>query len=243
MKLIVAAMVLVFFLGGSAAAQAAETCQHLGAPAINVTISTAQPHFDYSLTQAKMAQYAEAAHLPAADVYDLTVNAMSTGDLHIDRQVKLTGQKLQDGLACVQVTEVNVHIHINPVIYIAQELHDEGCEFKEYYLHEMKHVEEDRKLVGDYKAVIARNMAFAFPDPIDYSTNTVPLAQAEVAAQTLRDNIEGALSATFDSMMRERRERQRMVDNTGEFMRLTRVCGEGGAGVKPELRRDNDKGQ
>ncbi len=216
--------------------QAANICQDDKSPAINIKVTDSQPRFDYSMTQKKMADYAASAHLPAADIYDLTVNAMSTGSMRIDRSVKFKGQKLPDKQVCVQVSEVNVHIHVDPVIYIARELHDEGCEFKEYYLHEMKHVEEDRKLVEDYKMIIQRNMNFAFPDSADYNIGPVPAAQTEPSAKSLTENVEGVLNATFDSMMRERQGRQRAIDSTGEYLRLSRVCGEGGAGVKPALR-------
>ena len=240
MKIITAAALLGIVLASSFAAQAADACQNLANPAIDVKITDAQPRFDYSMTQKKMAEYATSAKLPAADVYDLTVNAMSTGSMRIDRQVKFKGEKLADKQVCVRVSEVSVHIHVDPVIYIAKELHDEGCEFKEYYLHEMKHVEEDRKLVEDYKAIIDRNMKFAFPEFSDYMIGPVPAAQAEQSAQALRENVEGVLTATFDSMMRERGERQRAIDSTGEYLRLARVCGEGGVGVKPELRTNNN---
>lgn len=236
MKIIAATTLWGIVLASGFTAQAAELCKGLANPIINVKITDAQPRFDYSMTQKKMAEYATNASLPAADIYDLTVNAMSTGSMRIDRQVKFRGQRLGDNQVCVQVSEVNVHIHVDPVIYIAKELHDEGCEFKEYYLHEMKHVEEDRKLVEDYKAIIDRNMAFAFPESADYKIGPVPAAQVDQSAQSLRENVEGVLTATFDSMMRERRERQRAIDNTGEYLRLAHVCGENGAGVKPELR-------
>ncbi len=239
MKIMAAAILSVVVLAAGSVAQAADVCTGLGHPAINVKITDTQPRFDYSMTQKKMAEYAASAHLPAADVYDLTVNAMSTGSMRIDRQVKFKGQKLEDNQACISVSEVTVHIHVDPVIYIAKELHDEGCEFKEYYLHEMKHVEEDRALVEDYKAIIDRNMKFAFPEFSDYVIGPVPAAQADQSAQSLRENVEGVLNATFDSMMRERGERQRAIDSTGEYMRLARVCGEGGAGVRPELRTNS----
>ncbi len=238
MKMIAAATLCGIVLASGFAVQAADICAASASPAINVKITDAQPRFDYSLTQKKMAEYAASAKLPAADIYDLTVNAMSTGNMRIDRQVKFKGQKLADAQVCVQVSEVNVHIHVDPVIYIAKELHDEGCEFKEYYLHEMKHVEEDRTLVEDYRAIIDRNMKFAFPEFSDYMIGPVPAGQAEPSAQNLRENVEGVLNATFDSMMRERGPRQRAIDSTGEYLRLARVCGEGGAGVKPELRKN-----
>ena len=238
-----AAVLIIAFLAGASGARAAEICDIGTGPAIDVQTTESAPRFDYSMTQKKMAAYAAGANLPAADIYDLTVNAMSTGNMRIERSVKFRGQKLPGDRVCVQVSALNIRIHIDPVIFIARELHDQGCEFKEYYLHEMKHVEEDRRLIEDYKAVIGRNLDFAFPAPADYNIGPVPSKETADARQRLKDNVEGALAATFESMMRERRERQRALDSTGEYLRLARACGEGGPGVRPALRTTKGRGE
>lgn len=227
----------LFLLQPVARAFAAEDCITDVAPLVEVTTSDSTPRFDYSLSQKKMGAFAQSTQLPAGDIYDLTVNALSTGTMRIDQVIKFKGQKLPQDQVCVQVSKVLIDIHIDPVIYIASELHDEGCEFKEYYLHEMKHVEEDRRLIEDYKEIVRRNLAFAFPGTADYNIGPVSARETEASRAALQESVQGALEATFGSMLRERKDRQRAIDSAGEFMRLSHVCGEGGAGVKPELRR------
>lgn len=220
-----------------APSHAAAQCETHIPPFIEITVSDAAPRFDYSLSQKKMAALAQSEQLPASDVYDLTVNAMSTGNLRIDRVIKFKGQKLPQDHVCVQVSHVLVDMHIDPVIYIASELHDVGCEFKEYYMHEMKHVEADRLLLADYKSVIARNLSFAFPTSADFNSGPLPAKDTEQTRLDLQDSVNGALEATFASMLRERSDRQKAIDSNDEFLRLTYACRPGGAGVKPELRR------
>ena len=206
-------------------------------PEINITASESEPRFDYWLTQSQLEKFRGNAEVPASAIYDLTVNAMSVGKLQVTHDVKFTTQTMPDKQMCIQVAQVDIHIHLDPAIYIAKELRSEACEYKEYLLHEMKHVEEDRRIIGDYKAIITRNMNFAFPAIADYSVGPVPASIKKDAQEKLSGNITGTLQATVDSMMRERQERQRAIDNTGEYMRLARACTEGGPGVKPSLRK------
>ncbi|HEY0900688.1 MAG TPA: hypothetical protein VGD95_01065 [Micavibrio sp.] len=220
----------------SAPAHAAAQCDTQIMPVIEVNATDSEPRFDYSMTQQEMAAFAQSAQVPAADIYDLTVNALSTGNMRIEKVIKFKGQKLPADQVCVQVSKILINIHIEPVIHIASELHDQGCEFKEYFLHEMKHVEEDRRLIAEYTNIIQRNMLFAFPLAADYNIGPVPAGKTEETRLALQDSVNGAVEATIGSMMRARKERQQAIDNTGEFIRLARVCGVGGVGVKPELR-------
>lgn len=227
---------LCLLMAGAPLAQAAD-CQPGAEPAILITSSESAPHFEYHLTQAQLENFKGNADIPQEAIYDVTVNAMSTGKMRVTHDVKFVTQTNPDKQVCLQASQIKVHIHIDPVIYIAKELHSAACEYKEYLLHEMKHVEVDRKLVEDYKAVITRNMAFAFPNVTDYSVGPVPVSLTKDARQVLNDNIAGALQATIDSMMRERGDRQRAIDSTGEYQRLSAACPQNGPGVKPELRK------
>lgn len=229
-------MVALALIGAMPAALAG-TCEPGPQPVINISSSESEPRFEYNLTQKQLEKYAGNASVPIVAIYDLTVNAMSMGKMRVTHNVKFVTQPTTDQQACVRVSQVDVHIHVDPVIYIAKELHGEACEYKEYLLHEMKHVEEDRRLIEDYKAVIIRNMAFAFPTVADYAVGPVPPSILKEARLKLSENVSGALQATIDSMLRERQDRQRAIDSTGEYMRLSLACGEGGTGVKPELRK------
>lgn len=206
-------------------------------PVININTSVAEPRFDYKLNQKALENFKGNAQISADSIYDLTINAMSTGHMQVKHDLKYVTQTTPDKQACVQVSQININIHIDPVIYIATELRSEACEYKEYLLHELKHVEVDKLLIEDYKAVIQRNMNFAFPAASDYSVGPVPPSLSKDARKKLYDSIGGALEATIGSMMRERAERQRAIDSAGEYMRLSFICGEGGMGVKPELRK------
>ena len=193
-------------------------------PAINITVSETEPRFDYKLTQTQLAKFKGNADIPASAIYDLNVNAMSVGKLHVTHDIKFIKQVMQNKQACVQAGQIDIHIHLDPAIYIANELQSASCAHKEYLLHEMKHVEEDRRMILDYKAIILRNMEFAFPDAVDYSIGPVSAKSTKAAEEKLSAHIKGALQATIDSMMRERGDRQRGIDNTGEYQRLARAC-------------------
>lgn len=211
----------------------ADTCVYGPLPAIAVTTSESEPRFAYNLSQAQLKKFRGNADIPASAIYDLTVNAMSTGKMRVTPSLKFVASETKGKQSCVQVSEIKVHIHIDPVIYIAKELRNKACEYKEYLVHELKHVEEDRRLINDYKTIIDRNMAFAFPAVKDYSAGPLPPSLIKEAQQSLDENVTGALQATVNSMLRERRDRQRAIDSTGEYRRLTLAC-TGGSWVKPK---------
>ncbi len=229
------AMTVLIFVGICPAVQAAQ-CLTGDKPIINITASESEPRFDYSLSQEQLGKMQGNNGVSQENVYDLTVNAMSVGTMKIVHNLKFITQAMPDKQVCVHVSQVNVNIHVDPVIYIASELRSAACEYKEYLIHEMKHVEADRALIEDYKMVIVRNMDFALPEAADYGVGPMPPSLTKDARQSLSDNVGGVLQATVDSMMRERQTRQRDIDSTGEYIRLSRACPGDGPGVKAELR-------
>lgn len=228
--------IAALLIAGICPAARAAQCGAGTKPVINIVASESEPRFDYSLSQEQLGKMQGNNGVSQDSVYDLTVNAMSVGTMKVVHNLKFITQTMPDKQVCVHVSQVNVNIHVDPVIYIASELRGAACEYKEYLIHEMKHVEADRALVEDYKAVIVRNMDFAFPETADYDAGPLPPSLTKDARQSLSENVAGVLQATVDSMLRERQARQREIDNTDEYIRLSRVCPEDGPGVKAELR-------
>ncbi|MFN3826955.1 MAG: hypothetical protein ACK4NR_04945 [Micavibrio sp.] len=202
----------------------AGTCQVEAKPQINFSHSKSEPRFDYSLTRAQLENFKGNAEIPLAAVYDLTINAMHTGKMSMNHKMKYVVEQQPDGQLCTRIDSIDVSFEVDPVIYMAQELRTEACEYKEYLLHELKHVDEDMRLMADYQDVVMRNMDFALSMASDYSVGPIPPSLLKEAQEELSYNITGVLQATFDSMMRERPFRQREIDSTGEYMRLTLAC-------------------
>lgn len=203
---------------------AAAECVPGPVPQIEIVVSESEPRFDYKFTSEQLARFPGNANILALAVYDITVNALSTGRMKTRHNLSFQRTVLTDKQVCVQVNRVDIEIHIEPVIYMARELRTEACEYKSYLEHEMKHVAEDRRLVNDYKDVIRRNVGFAFPQPSDFSVGPVPASLRKDAEEELSYNITGVLRATIDSMLRERTFRQREIDSVGEYTSLTLAC-------------------
>lgn len=202
----------------------AASCPIIDKPQIVFSKSSGEPRFDFSLKQSQLENFSGNADIPLASVYDLTINAMHTGKMVMKHNIGFVVDKADDGQACVRIVSVDVAFHVDPVIYMAQELRTEACEYKEYLLHEMKHIEEDLRLMEDYGVLIRRNIDFALSGASDFSIGPLPPSLVKDAKEELSYNIAGVLKATFDSMMRERPFRQREIDSTGEYMRLTLAC-------------------
>lgn len=212
-----------FCLLTSGPAQAGN-CVPGSVPQIEIAVSEAEPRFDYKFTRAELARFPGNANVPALAVYDITVNALSTGRMNIKHNLSYQRTVLPDKQVCVQVSRLDIGIHIEPVIYMAKELRTEACEYKSYLEHEMKHVAVDRQLVDDYKDVIRRNIGFSFPQAGDFVVGPVPASLRKEAEEELSYNITGVLRATIDSLLRERSFRQREIDSVGEYASLTLAC-------------------
>lgn len=194
-------------------------------PEIVITATSAEPRFNFKMKRADLQKFQGNADIPPSAIFHVTIHAMSTGRMQMMTKPVFATRDVGKNDICLYPQKVEVRIHTDPVIYMARELRNDACEYKEYMLHEMQHVEEDRKLVEDYKEIIVRNMDFAFPDAADYVVGPVPRSLLKEAQAELSVNIQGAMQSTFESMMRERDERQRTIDSTGEYMRLSVVCG------------------
>lgn len=206
-------------------AQAADCNQGGLKPEIVISATSSDPQFNFKMKRDELQKFRGNADIPPAAIYHITIHAMSTGHMQMMTKPTFVTKDVGKNDVCIFPQRVDVRIHINPVIYMAKELRNDACEYKEYMLHEMQHVEEDKKLVEDYKQIILRNMDFAFPEASDYTVGPVPRSLLKEAQAELSANIQGAMESTFESMMRERDERQRAIDSTGEYMRLSVACG------------------
>lgn len=194
-------------------------------PEIKIDLSESEPRFDYTLSREDLKRFPGNNSVPMLAVYDITVNALSTGRMKIRHGLSFRRSALSDKQVCVYVSGVNVSIHTEPVIYMAKELRTAPCEYKEYLEHELKHVDVDRKLLADYSDVIRRNIDFAFPQPDDFVVGPVPSSLRKDAEEELTYNVTGVLLTTIDSMLRERGFRQREIDSVSEYGQLGLSCG------------------
>lgn len=233
------ALVIAALLVAVASPVQAAECGQGAKPIINIIASESEPSFDYNLSQQQLGRTKADNTASLTATYDTTVNAMSVGKMDIKHNVKYATQSTTDKQVCLRVAQVDVHIHISPVIFMASELQGAPCEYKEYLLHEMKHVEADHKLVEDYKAIIVRNMDFAYPELKDYSAGPMPPGMAKDAQQVMTDGVTGVLQASIDSMLRERQDRQKAIDNNDEYLRLSRACSPNGPGNKAAASRQS----
>lgn len=193
-------------------------------PEIIINATSAEPRFNFKMKRDDLQKFQGNADIPPAAIFHVTVHAMSTGRMQMMTKPVFVTRDVGKNDICIYPQKVEVRIHTDPVIYMARELQNDACEYKEYMLHEMQHVEEDKRLVEDYKEIIVRNMDFAFPEARDYVIGPVPRSLLKEAQAELSANIQGAMQSTFDSLIRERDERQRAIDSTGEYMRLSVIC-------------------
>jgi hypothetical protein len=120
-----------------------------------------------------------------------------------------------------QVITMDVTLNLNDrVVYVASELPDGTCSFRETMAHEMRHVAVDDAL-GD---LFRQRMARAFREALPTVTGVTGRSPDAIKA-VIQAKMQVVLGQEMRQLRLERRDRQGLVDSSDEYMRLGRSCG------------------
>lgn len=128
------------------------------------------------------------------------------------------------GYSCAWVQQIDVRLHMDPVIYVAKDLQQKDCWHREVYAHELKHVDADRALLQKYAVLMTDGLGMAFARPQDYMTAELPPHDREARQEAMRELAARPLKVMFDAMLAERPERHREVDEPNEIARVMKTC-------------------
>ena len=209
-------------------ARAAEiSCVRPPAPEIAVHVTEDPTVFDLDKNMDDLALFrneANSGHLPSR--YHGDVGGVTEGLFKAYFDVSFH-QGEGAGFAnnnCVSIKAIDVHLVLEPTVYIASEFKDHVCWFREIFAHETKHVETDRAIARQYSDKIEEALDFAFENSGDYAFVEVPEDAVPVARRDLRAAVKGAVGELFGSMLRERMAAQLALDNPAEYTRIAQAC-------------------
>jgi hypothetical protein len=212
-----------------AAKAAAESCMAPPQPVVHVDVVEEAALFDMGKNASDLEIFrteANSGHLPSRyhdEVHE--IKGVTVGNFSASHDVEFRlGEAIASDEGCASIKNINITLRFKPIVYVANEFTDHACWFKEIFEHEARHVKIDRDLTAKYKTQIEETLAFAFKNPTDYSSGRIPPEDIEAARFRLNDAVGGALAASFDSLMREREDKQLTVDNMGEYTRIARAC-------------------
>ena len=198
-------------------------------PAINVAVIEDAAYFDMTQNARDLEMFrteANSGHLPSYyHEKPSQIKGVTVGNFAARHDVDFTlGEALASDEMCISIKNIDVTLRFKPVVYVADEFTDHACWFREILEHEAKHVSIDRELTEKYKSKIEEALMFAFEKTLDYSSGRIDAQDMEGARYKLTAAVDGALAAIFDSLMREREDKQLEIDNIAEYTRIARAC-------------------
>jgi hypothetical protein len=191
-----------------------------------VTVSEDPIRFNTDKTRRQLASFDIDTVSPYPEEFSPEVGGLTHGGISMNHALRF--RKSVDPVThagCVQLDEVNINLHINPTVYIASDMPNQSCWFKEIFQHERKHVETDRALTVKYQQRFKDALNMIFMTPADYTAGPMPESAMDGEDEYIHKSVEAALKAVFDQMQNERHDAQAQIDTLQEYQRLARACG------------------
>lgn len=235
---ILAAAALCAAIPARAQAGAPSLCpQRPAVPIVNVRFVEKTVNFEPQMDRAALAALSKKSDTPetmggetaALDMrvapYHSFVGGLMQADIELWHDVQFGhAENAATGQACLWVEQVDVRLTLAPVIYVASELQQHDCWYRELYQHELKHVGRDRDILQRYTAQMTDGLALALERPADYVSGPVAESEAAAARKRMREVISYPLGVMFRQMMVQRNEWQGALDNPHEYARIAREC-------------------
>jgi hypothetical protein len=222
--LMICALLAGAFLPRAAVAGEA-LCAGLPPPVIDVKIRYGAVTFDTRRSMDELAGLRIDTASPWPESYHTGVGGVMQGAISTDHNIRFNrATDAKTGRGCVWFDRVEVTLRLDPKIYIARDLQNKECWFREVFAHEAKHIEEDRALLEKYRRVVAQGLTFAFADTRDYAVGPIGASGMDTVRNYLENNVVDTVGGLINRMMRERAQRQQAIDNIGEYMQISRKC-------------------
>jgi hypothetical protein len=210
----------LYLAGGQSRIQ----CQLKKAPEITVSASDTNVKYDHTKTKAQLGNFDIDTVSPYGPNVQTHVGGLMSGEVSISQQMRFMHETYPAlNTACLYVDQINVRIHIKPVVYIAREFPKTGCMYKAIMEHEKKHVRVDRYIVNKYTNILVRAL-----DAQLKKTNAAhgPMALSDIKSyqEKLNEVFNQTVSRYSKQMSNERRILQQQVDSLEEYERVRNQC-------------------
>lgn len=198
-------------------------CPDKQAPRVLVEMTTNKIKYDFSLSKAELKTFNIDTESPYDQGAHTEVGGLMNGEISVNTNVKFgwASQK-RGGDTCYWFDEIRVAMHIDPLIYIANEHEKGSCMHKSIMDHEMKHVDVDRKILKGYSKLMEKDLR-----KVTKKVGVVgPVSKSSVDAtrQKMMAIIEKTVSNRAERMYADRRRHQQKVDTLQEYERIANSC-------------------
>ena len=198
-------------------------CKTKAAPRVRVSASTKDVRYNFKKTKNQLAATEIDTISPYAHDQETFVGGLMNGQIEVKTNVKLGWEAYPSVKKnCYWYDEVNLHMEIDPIVFVAKEFPRGTCEHKEILKHEQKHVGVDRIIVKKYRKMMEQYLNQIVKKVPVYGPEST--ARAPMTRKKMSDYIEAAVTKVSDKMYAERRVRQQSIDSHEEYERVAAAC-------------------
>ncbi len=206
-------------------------CKDYGAAKVSVTELFDAPIVDHSKSLEAIQDIVGDMRHSIPQYHELTMG-ITRYEPTVEFNVPMEIVTYPNGISCAHVQHADVKIGYRDVrIYVAGEIPQNSCGFKETLDHEKKHIDVNREILDKFVPLIQER----FNNYLRFNGNA-QIDNPELAEKILNHKLEEIMSETINQMDAENMRRQRDIDSTGEYNRLAKVCG----GELSRIARDYD---
>ena len=198
-------------------------CPNKGAPDVVISLSSNSIDYDYSKSKNQLKSFKIDTKSPYDQSAHTEVGGLMNGEITVNTNVSFGWAT--DGInkdTCFWYDQVQVKMHIDPTILVANE-HPEGtCMHSSILEHEMKHIKVDRRVLQKYKGLLQSDLKrvtgkVGVIGPVSNSSR-------DRIRQKMMAVIEKTVSSRTQAMYAERRRLQQAVDSLSEYKRVASRC-------------------
>lgn len=195
-------------------------------PKINVLPSKSRIRYDFTKSKAQLNSVDVDTVSPYGPNHKTNISGLMSGAIQVKHQVAFMHETYdQLGQGCLYLKSIDVKIHIDPTIYIANEYPSGSCMHTAVLTHERKHVREDQLIVNKYADYIGRAL-FSLMDAQGPAFGPYDTARLPFVQQNIQNSVTKVVKKFNDQMNQERQRRQQAIDSLEEYESIGAKCPE-----------------
>ena len=213
----------MMLFSGVKAALAAGCAMPAETPTLHVEIDASRPDIDHTKRRAMLKGFDIATISPYDHGKNISINALIRGAIAIDTQTGTTLQYLNNGKDnCEWFNNIDLTLKLNPTIFIASEIPENTCLYREVLKHEYTHYKTDLQIAQDYRLVFQKEI-----ENFMRQTGMVgpfPATMQAQVTQELAKRLDAVVHIVSERMNADRIRRQALIDTREEYERVVRAC-------------------
>lgn len=199
------------------------SCPNKSAPEIMISLSSNSIDYDFSKSKNQLRSFKIDTKSPYDQSAHTEVGGLMNGEISVNTNVSFGWASQganQD--TCFWYDKIQVKMHIDPTILVANEHAQGSCMHSSILEHEMKHIKVDRRVLQKYKGLLQSDLErvtrkVGMIGPVSRSSS-------DKIRQKMMAVVEKTVSSRTQAMYAERRKLQQAVDSLDEYKRVASRC-------------------